>query len=73
MHTTKPAGDPFNDPAHVGRRHVDLTEKANLSFSACFRDRDSVFQLRDVDSDKCFPIICRGSSSCDEDQLGTPE
>ncbi|MCP1845944.1 hypothetical protein ACVIHI_008593 [Bradyrhizobium sp. USDA 4524] len=59
MHTTKPAGDPFNDPAHADRRRVDLTEEANLSFPACFRDRDGVFQLCDVDSDKCFPIICQ--------------
>jgi hypothetical protein len=49
MHTIKPAGDPFNDPAHAGRRRVDLTEEANLSLPACFRDRDRVFQLRDVD------------------------
>lgn len=26
-----------------------------------------------VDSDTCFPIICHGSSSCDEDRLGPPE
>ncbi|MGY4183135.1 transposase [Bradyrhizobium sp. USDA 4518] len=71
MHTTKPAGDPFNDPAHAGRRRVHLTEEANLSFPACFRNRDGVFQLCDVDSDKCFPIVCHGSSSCDEDRLGT--
>ncbi|MCW2113937.1 hypothetical protein M2210_005871 [Bradyrhizobium elkanii] len=32
-----------------------------------------VFQLRDVDSDKCFPIICHGSSCRDEGRLGTPE
>lgn len=31
-----------------------------------FRDRDGVFQLRDVDSDKCLTIIRHGSSSCDE-------
>ncbi|WP_159109445.1 hypothetical protein [Bradyrhizobium sp. USDA 3458] len=37
MASTKPASDLFNDPAHAGRRRVDLTKEANLSFPACFR------------------------------------
>ncbi|UVO30631.1 hypothetical protein [Bradyrhizobium arachidis] len=71
MHTIKPAGDPLNEPAHAGRRRVNLTEEASLSFPASFRDR--AFQLRHVDSDKYFPIICHDSSACDEDRVGTPE
>ncbi|MGY3034032.1 hypothetical protein ACVIIV_003202 [Bradyrhizobium sp. USDA 4354] len=51
---------------------LDLTEEASLYFLARFRDRIGVFQLCDVNSNKYFPIICLGSSSCDENRLGTP-
>jgi hypothetical protein len=37
------------------------------------RNRDGVPQLRDIESDKGFPIIRHGSSSCDEDRLGQSE
>ncbi|MCP1837165.1 hypothetical protein ACVIHI_001461 [Bradyrhizobium sp. USDA 4524] len=52
MHTNKPAGGPFKGSTHAGCRRIDLTEKAILSSPACFGDRDGIFQIRDVDSDK---------------------
>jgi hypothetical protein len=69
----KSVGDPHYDAAHVGGRSIDLTEEPNLSFPACVRNRDGISQLRHIDSDKRFPLICHGSSSCDEDRLGPPE
>ncbi|MCA0022881.1 MULTISPECIES: hypothetical protein, partial [unclassified Mesorhizobium] len=65
--------DPLDNAAHTRIRCVDLAEEPNLSLPAGFRNRDGVPQLSDIDSDKCFPIICHGSSSCDEDRLGPPE
>jgi hypothetical protein len=69
----KPAGDPHYNAAHVDGRSIDFTEEANLSLPACLRNRNGISQLGDIDSDKCFPIIRHGSSSCDEDRLGPPE
>lgn len=72
MDSIQPAGDPLNNAAHTLVRRVDLAEKANFSLPAGIRNRDSVHQLRDIDSDKCFSIICHGSSSCHADRLGQP-
>jgi hypothetical protein len=65
--------DPLDNAAHARIRRVNFAEEAYLSLPAGIRNRDGVPQLRDIDSDKCFPIICHGSSSCDEDRLGPPE
>ncbi|UVK48068.1 hypothetical protein BPNPMPFG_007694 (plasmid) [Mesorhizobium sp. AR07] len=66
-------GDPLDNAAHACVRCIDLTEVANLSFPAGVRNRHGIPLLRNIDSDKCFPIICHGSSSCDADRLGPPE
>jgi hypothetical protein len=66
-------GDPPDNSAHALIRRIDLAEEANLSLPASVRNRDGVPQLRDIDSDKCFPTICHGSSSCDEVRLGPTE
>jgi hypothetical protein len=55
--TIEPASDPLDRAAHARVRCVDLAEEANFSIPAGIRNRDSVPQLRDIDSDKCFPII----------------
>ncbi len=52
---------------------IDLTEEPNFPVPACLCNREGISQLGHIDSDKCFPIICHGSSSCDEDRLGPPE
>jgi len=66
-------GDPLNNAAHARIRCVDLAEEANLPLPAGVRNRNGVPQLCDIDSDKCFLMICHGSSSCGEDRLGSPE
>lgn len=73
MHAIEPAGDPLNNAAHARIRRVDLAKEANFSLPAGIRNRDGVLRLCDIDSDKRFPIICHGSSSCGEDRIGPPE
>lgn len=73
MDSIELGGDPLDNSAHARIRCVDLAEEANFSLPAGIGNRDGVPQLRDIDSDKCFPIICHGSSSCDEDRLGPSE
>src|ERR1700685_2989805 len=55
------------------RRSIDLAEETNLSFPAGVRNCNRVPQRRHIDSDQAFPIICHGSSSCDEDRLDSSE
>ncbi|MBT1158625.1 hypothetical protein J1C56_23900 [Aminobacter anthyllidis] len=50
-------GDPLDNAAHARIRGIDLAEEANLSLPARVRNRDGVPELRDINSDKCFPII----------------
>ncbi|MER9959245.1 hypothetical protein NKJ52_31350 [Mesorhizobium australicum] len=52
---------------------ASTSPKKRTSLPAGIRNCDGVPQLCDVNSDKCFPKICHGSSSCDEDRLGPPE
>jgi hypothetical protein len=66
-------GDPLDNAAHACIGCIDLAEVANLALPAGLGNRDGNPQLRDIDSDKSFPIIRHGSSSCDEDRLGPPE
>lgn len=73
MDSIEPGGDPLDNSAQALIRGVELAEEANFSLPPGIRNRDGVPQLCDIDSDKCFPIICHGSSSCDEDRLGPPE
>ncbi len=40
---------------------------------AGIRNRDGVPRFRNIDANKCFRIICYGSTSCGEDRLGTTE
>ncbi|EHH03111.1 hypothetical protein MEA186_33704 [Mesorhizobium amorphae CCNWGS0123] len=44
----------MDNAAHACVRCIDLTEVANLSFPAGFRNRHGIPLLRNIDSDKCF-------------------
>lgn len=63
----------LNNAAHARIRGIDLTGEVNFSLSARVRNRDGVPQLGGIDTGKCFPISCHGSSCCDEDRPGPPE
>ena len=73
MQSIKSVGDPLNGPAHACDTSVDFSEEANFSLTARIGNRDGVSQFGNIDSDKCFSIICHGSSSCDEDRLSPSE
>lgn len=66
-------GEPEHRARHDHPILQDCYALARLSLPAGIRNCDGVPQLCNIDSDKCFPIICHGSSSCDEDRLGPPE
>lgn len=73
MHVIKLRGDSLNYAAHAGIGCINLAEIAYVSVPTKFGDSNRVLQLGDIDSDESFPIICPGSSSCDEERLGPSE
>ena len=71
MHAIKLCSYSLDNTAHAGIRCLNLTDIADLSVPAGFRNR--IFQLGGIDSNKSFFIISHGLSSCDEDRLGLSE
>ena len=55
------------------RTVLDIAEKPDLSRSAPFCDRNRVFLLGDVESNKNFAILSHGPPSVHQARLGMPE